>query len=99
MTLNSSASSAPGSQVCEGRSGYKDIAQGAAVTVYDGEGVVVATGSLGSGVVVGSFCRFTLHVEQVPDDVQFFQVEVSHRGKLTLSAADAKAGKFAGSLG
>jgi hypothetical protein len=100
MTLSfSSASATSGSQGCEGRGGYKDIAQGAAVTVYDGGGAVVATGSLGGGVMVGSSCRFTLYVEQVPEGADFFQVEVSHRGKLTLSAADAKAGKFAATLG
>jgi hypothetical protein len=100
MTLGfSSASSTSGGQGCEGRGGYKDIAEGAAVTVYDGGGAVVATGSLGSGVMVGSSCRFTLYVEQVPEGADFFQVEVSHRGKLTLSAADAKAGKFSGTIG
>jgi hypothetical protein len=35
----------------------------------------------------------------VPEGADFFQVEVSHRGKLTLSAADAKAGKFSATLG
>ncbi|MFF1868705.1 hypothetical protein [Kitasatospora herbaricolor] len=84
---------------CEGTSGYDDIAEGTSVTVYSASGTVVGTGRLTNGVVFGSACSLSVVVEKVPVGADFFQVEVSHRGKLTLSAADAKAGKFAGSLG
>ncbi|MFD0257499.1 hypothetical protein ACFVH7_04365 [Kitasatospora indigofera] len=84
---------------CEGTGGYDDIAEGTSVTVYSASGTVVGTGRLTNGVVFGSACSLSVVVEKVPVGADFFQVEVSHRGKLTLSAADAKAGKFAGSLG
>jgi hypothetical protein len=38
-------------------------------------------------------------VAGVPEGSKFYQVEVSHRGKITVSSAEAKAGKFAASLG
>jgi hypothetical protein len=84
---------------CEGAGGYDDIAEGTSVTVYSGNGTVVGTGRLTNGVVFDARCSFSVVVEKVPVGADFFQVEVSHRGKLTLSAADAKAGKFAGTLG
>jgi hypothetical protein len=84
---------------CEGINGYDDIAEGTSVTVYSGSGQVVGTGQLTDGVVFGTRCSLSVLVEKVPLGSDFFQVEVSHRGKLTLSAADAKAGKFSGTIG
>lgn len=89
----------PVSTQCEGTGGFDDITEGTGVTVYSGNGTVVGTGRLTNGVVFGVRCSFSVVVEKVPVGADFFQVEVSHRGKLTLSAADAKAGKFAGTLG
>lgn len=84
---------------CAGTGGYSDISDGTSVTVYDGGGQVVATGKLESGSRSGLACDFAVWVPDVPDGPKFYQVEVSHRGKLTLSAEDAKAGKFSASLG
>lgn len=84
--------------------GYGDIVPGASVTVYDSAGAVVATGSLGKGTLPeGSTssvpCSFPVTVPGVPKGAKFYQVEVSHRGKVTVSASDAEAGRFAASLG
>lgn len=89
---------------CAGGGGFDDIREGAAVTVYDAAGGVVAAGSLGAGVYasagdVTTPCVFLFSVRGVPAGSKFYSVEVSHRGKLTVSAADARAGKFAASLG
>ncbi|MFE2563051.1 hypothetical protein [Streptomyces mirabilis] len=84
---------------CTGYSGYDDIAKGASVTVYDSTGKVVATGSLGTGKPKSAACGFPVAVPGVPEGSKFYQVEVSHRGKITVSSAEAKAGKFAASLG
>jgi len=84
---------------CTGRGGYSDIGEGASVTVYDGGGQVVATGNLRQGAITAGKCQFPVWVSDVPDGPKFYQVEVSHRGKITLSAEDAKAGRFAASLG
>jgi hypothetical protein len=89
---------------CQGDGGYDDIAQGASVTVYDAAGTVVATGSLGEGkrATPGdttTSCVFPVTVLKVPGGSKFYGVEVTHRGKVTVSDADARAGKFAATLG
>jgi hypothetical protein len=90
-------------QACAGSGGYGDIVAGAAVTVYDDAGKVVATGSLGPGKYESADsvapCVFPVSVPGVPQGPKFFQIEISHRGKLTLSDDDAQSGRFAGSLG
>jgi hypothetical protein len=86
---------------CEGSSGYNDIALGTSVTVYDAAGSVIATGFLGLSEfdeTAGS-CTYDVSVDDVPADEDFYQVEISHRGKLQLSAEEAKSGGFAGTLG
>ncbi|WP_345695468.1 hypothetical protein [Kitasatospora terrestris] len=96
LTLKqSSVTSGP----CSGTGGYQDIHEGATVTVYDGGGRAVATGSLAAGMRVGLYCRFSVWVTGVPVGPGSYQVEVSHRGKATLSAEDAQAGKYEASLG
>lgn len=84
---------------CTGYSGYEDIAKGASVTVYDNGGKVVAEGALGTGKPKDAACVFPVSIPGVPEGSKFYQVEVSHRGKLTVSAAEAKAGGFASTLG
>ena len=84
---------------CTGYSGYDDITEGAGVTVYDSAGKVVATGALGTGKPVSGACSFPVTVSGVPEGSKFYQVEISHRGKVTVSASNAKAGVFAASLG
>lgn len=90
-------------KACTGSGGFDDIVKGAAVTVYDAEGKTVATGALGDGRYASEDstapCVFPVVVPGVPGGSKFYRVEVSHRGQLTVSAADAKAGKFASSLG
>lgn len=87
------------SEDCTGYEGYSDIAKGASVTVYDDAGKVVATGSLGTGKPKSGVCVFPVNVADVPESSKFYRVEVSHRGQISVTAADAKAGKFAASLG
>lgn len=72
---------------CEGSGGYDDISYGTAVTVRDGAGEILATGSLDSGEVVGDWCNFTFTVEDVPG-ADFYEVEVSHRGGLSYSSKE-----------
>lgn len=98
------AKGSPGSTgSCEGTDGYADITPGAAVTVYDAAGAVVGKDYLGNGSSMSSTgygaCEFQFSVQSVPEGSKFYQVEISHRGKLTVSAEDAKAGRFASSLG
>ncbi|MFE2110004.1 hypothetical protein ACFXAF_29650 [Kitasatospora sp. NPDC059463] len=97
MTLGSNARDTAAG--CVGRGGYDDIARGASVTVFDEDGTVLATGSLGTGRSKGTTgCVFPIEVIGVPVGPKFYQVEVSHRGKVTLSRADAEAGLLGVSL-
>lgn len=86
---------------CEGSGGYEDIALGTSVTVYDAAGAVIAT----SALVLSEFdraagtCTYDVDVPRVPSGQDFYQVEISHRGKIQLTADEAKGGSFSGSLG
>ncbi|MFG2540636.1 hypothetical protein ACGFU4_35900 [Streptomyces sp. NPDC048511] len=86
---------------CEGDGGYGDIGIGTSVTVYDAAGSVIATSALFISTydeAAGS-CTYDVSVEDVPAGEDFYQVEISHRGKIQLSAEEAQSGAFAGSLG
>ena len=76
---------------CSTSNGYDDVNAGASVTVYNAEGTIVATGTLGTGTghretEAGGYyvgvCEFPFSIE-VPDS-PFYQVEVSHRGRSTV---------------
>ncbi|WNO76001.1 MULTISPECIES: hypothetical protein [unclassified Streptomyces] len=90
-----------GATSCKGSGGYDDIGMGTSVTVYDAAGAVIGS----SGLFISTHdktagtCTYQIAVEAVPGGHDFYQVEISHRGKIQLSAADARAGSFAGSLG
>lgn len=99
MLTGSHVPSGDTSEDCTGYSGYDDIAAGASVTVYDSAGKVVATGALGTGKPKSGACVFPVAVDGVPAGSKFYQVEVSHRGKVTVSSTEAKAGGFGASLG
>ncbi|MFD1277346.1 hypothetical protein ACFQ51_52265 [Streptomyces kaempferi] len=78
---------------------YTDIQEGATVTVYSADGKVVATGALQQGVPSATDCTFPFAASGVPEGSKFYQVEISHHGKVTVSSAEARAGKFTASLG
>ncbi|QUQ69815.1 hypothetical protein [Kutzneria sp. CA-103260] len=85
---------------CHGSGGYSDIADGASVTVYDAAGKVDAIGAITRPQSLGmSGCTFSIVVSAVPNDDKFYQVEITHRGKVTVTADDAKAGRVALTLG
>ncbi|WP_435173278.1 hypothetical protein [Actinacidiphila sp. bgisy145] len=104
LDLEDATDLTPEATSCAGTGGYDDIVEGASVTVYDAAGAVVAEGALGAGSRAkagydDSPCRFAVTVPGVPAGSKFYSVEVSHRGKLTVSAADAQAGRFTATLG
>ncbi len=83
---------------CFGRGGYDDIGAGTSVTVYDANGKIVGTGALDVGSLVvrkdadyedwfTGVCEFAFAVSVPPSD--FYQVEVSHRGRSTVQLAEA----------
>ncbi|ATE58379.1 hypothetical protein CNX65_25245 [Actinosynnema pretiosum] len=85
---------------CEGTRGYDDISEGTQVSVYDASGTIVAISELtNSNYLPGGLCRFTFAVPDVPDGERIYQVEVSHRGKISYTEADARAGEVNLTLG
>jgi hypothetical protein len=102
LTVSGTSYSSTDPRGCTTSGGYTDISNGAAVTVYDAAGTVVAKGTLGLGTdglpLSRQECVFPVSVPNVPAGPRFYQVEISHRGKLTVSADDAVAGRFTASL-
>ena len=79
---------APG---CVGTGGYDDMVRGASVTVYDPSGTVIATGQVHQTEMLDSvMCRLDFEVTDVPDGHAFYQIELSHRGKVTFPVDVAK---------
>jgi hypothetical protein len=75
-------------------------AVGASVTVYDAAGKVDAVGAITKPYSLGvQGCSFSIVVPDVPDGEKFYQVEVTHRGKITVPADEAKTGMVSLSLG
>jgi hypothetical protein len=62
---------------------------------------VVALGALETGdwPTGAPGCVFPINVDGVPDTSDFYGVEVSHRGKVEVTSADARAGNVHLSLG
>ncbi|MDI9900275.1 hypothetical protein QM716_10450 [Rhodococcus sp. IEGM 1409] len=78
---------------CAGKGGYKDLSEGASVTIGDEAGKTVATGSITGSEYIDGACMLTFSIP-VPADLDFYQVEVSHRGVVTYSNEDARSGPF-----
>ncbi|MDI9914335.1 hypothetical protein [Rhodococcus sp. IEGM 1379] len=89
MSLDSSDSSSTGSG-CVGDGGYDDIHSGTEVKVTNGDGKTVATGRLESGDRSSGECVLPFTIKGVPAGSEFYEVEVSHRGGLTYSEAEAR---------
>lgn len=88
FTLADSTSRLKTGDDCQGQGGYSDIKPGAQVTVYAGD--PVATGALGPGTfTAGVGCVFGVVTGDVPRWRGIYQWEVTHRGKLTITEADA----------
>ena len=71
---------------------YADVQEGATVTVYSAGGKVVATGALQAGVPSATDCTFPFTASGVPEGEKFYQVEVDHSGRMTVSAEKALKG-------
>lgn len=83
---------------CRGSGGYDDLAGGTSITVYDNSGAVISVGQLKDGFVVDAACYFAWSIAGVPKS-SFYKVEISHRGQLTYSYAQARKGGLDSSIG
>lgn len=92
---------------CAGSNGYADLTDHASVTVYDASGALVAVGQLDPGTDQGwrptdsrersNQCWFDFRVSVPATGV--YQVEVSDRGRVTVSAAEVQRGHVVLSVG
>lgn len=93
--------SAPEGLPCAaGSAGYSDIAAGTQVTVTGSDGEVLALGALepgGTQAVDDVFtvdyyppCVFPFEVHDIPDTGEIYGLEVSHRGVIQFTKADAE---------
>lgn len=82
---------------CAPTGGYSDIQDGAAVTIENAQGTVIATAVLSNASNNGSSCAFDW-IATVPRST-FYKVEISHRGQLTYSLAQVQQGDLQSTLG
>jgi hypothetical protein len=86
---------------CAGNGGYDDLAVGTSVTVYDGSSAIIGGGFVNSASYNGSSCVLSFEIPDIPSGRGFYQVEISHRGKISEDEKNAVAGTlyFMGSIG
>jgi hypothetical protein len=74
---------------CEGKGGYDDLQEGTQVRILSEDGDLVATTAFDLGeIVTDPFgCRWNFEVE-VPNDLDFYSVEASHRGGISYSRSE-----------
>jgi hypothetical protein len=85
---------------CEGSGGYGDIDSGSNVTLKDGQGKILASGSLGPGSPGAGQCMFSFTLNDVPE-VPFYSIEIGRRGAITDSLEELRSNgwKFELSIG
>ncbi|MER6627469.1 hypothetical protein ABT301_04385 [Streptomyces sp. NPDC000987] len=86
-------------ELCSGTGGYSDIDFGTQVTVTDADGTLVAMGSLGLGEKTEQGCEFPFTIDDITPGSKFYTVEISHRGGLTQTEEELRAGGLAFTLG
>ncbi|GEK03083.1 hypothetical protein [Streptomyces sp. 1-11] len=99
LTVNGIGSGLDSGDPCSGTDGYSDIDFGTQVSVTDAAGTLVAKGSLGLGKETELGCEFPFTVDDITPGSKFYTVEVSHRGGLTQTEDELRAGGLAFTLG
>ncbi|MFG3171637.1 hypothetical protein [Streptomyces sp. NPDC048200] len=87
---------APGQAgTCSGDGPWSDVDKGALVTVYDSGGLVVATGTLGTGAYDdAAACTFPVIVRNVPDDSKSYGVRVGWHPRKDITNEVARTGEL-----
>ena len=88
---------------CYGTGGYDDIEAGMPVTIRDGQGAILATGTVGTGSQPSNseysnvVCVFDFQVENVPK-ADFYAISIGRRGELNYSFAEMEQKEWTVSL-
>lgn len=84
-----------------GRGGYKDIQDGTQVTLSDGADTIRAVTKLEDGKWAGAgaaqYCEWRFYFSEVPD-LDVYQVEVAHRGKIAYTRQQVRESSFVATL-
>ncbi|MBQ0983739.1 hypothetical protein KBZ10_04210 [Streptomyces sp. F63] len=99
LTLIDAGAGLDDGELCSGTGGYSDIDLGTQVNVTDADGTLVASGALGLGEKTETGCTFPFTVDDITPGSKFYTVEVSHRGGLTQTEDDLRAGGLEFTLG
>ncbi|MFE9538968.1 hypothetical protein [Streptomyces sp. NPDC006691] len=99
ITLTDVGADLEDGQPCSGTGGYSDMDFGTQVNVTDAAGTLVATSSLGLGEKTEAGCTFSFTVDEITPGSKFYTVEVSHRGGLTQTEDELRAGALEFTLG
>ena len=99
ITLTDVGANLEDGEPCSGTGGYSDIDFGTQVNVTDAAGTLVATSSLGLGEKTEAGCTFSFTVDEITPGSKFYTVEVSHRGGLTQTEDELRAGVLEFTLG
>jgi hypothetical protein len=86
---------------CSGTGGYDDLALGTSVTVYDGSSAIIGGGYVNAATYNGNACVLSFDVPEIPSGKGFYQVEISHRGKISEDEKNVELGTlyFSGTIG
>ena len=87
------------STTCSGKGGFRDISEGAQVTITDSTGATIALGHLGTGRVDTGGCVFPFEVADVPAGKEFYGIEVSHRGVIKYGENEVRGSSIKLTLG
>ncbi|WP_430331427.1 hypothetical protein [Rhodococcus sp. ACT016] len=92
LTGKTTSSGLPTGFACAGAGGYSDLSPAAAVKVSDESGTLLAKGHLTGSSGRSGYCIFDFTVTDVPRGIKFYEVEISHRGGLSYTEAEAEDG-------
>jgi hypothetical protein len=95
VTLTDFSAGWTSGEACSGSGGYDDMTEGADVTLYNEKGTIVGTTSLMSGTAsaIGT-CDFSFSFDPMPLTAPFYQIEVTHRGRVTESISQLRSNGY-----
>lgn len=92
LTLKGSDNTEDTGYGCQGTGGYDDITKGAQVLITDQSATTLGLGQLSAGIKMGTDCKFTFTVDNIPTNKSFYSVKITHRSGPSYTLADLQGG-------